>query len=129
MIKPFAMFPVFVARDLESLRHFYEKTFGFTVDFFQEDFYLHLSQAESGVQLAFMVPEHPSQPDFLHVEAATHGMVISLEVKSAQSAFESARESGLDFILDYKVEEFGVSHFMIKDPAGFVLDIVEHHDA
>lgn len=51
-----------------------------------------------------MVPEHSSQPDFLHVEVATHGMVVSLEVKSAQSAFELDRELGLNFAFFYRVE-------------------------
>ena len=126
MIKTIAMFPVLVANDLGKLQNFYQRHFGFITEFYQEDFYLHLLQPDSKIQLAFMAPNHPSQPEFLHPVASSMGMVISLEVENAKAAFEEAREAELDFVLDYKVEEFGVAHFMVKDPAGLVLDIVEH---
>lgn len=128
MIKPFAMFPVLVATELNQLKAFYEMHFGFKSEFFQQDFYLHLLHPESNIQMAFMVPDHPSQPDFLHPLAGTTGMVISLEVENAQQAYDEAKEAGLTMILDFKVEEFGVTHFMVEDPAGFIIDIVEHHD-
>jgi uncharacterized glyoxalase superfamily protein PhnB len=126
MIQSIAMFPVFVVTDLASVKSFYETHFGFVADYFQEDFYLHLRQPDSNAQLAFMVPNHPSQPEFLHRPAGVDGMVISLEVKVAKDAYEQARSAGLEMILDYREEEFGVAHFMVKDPAGLVVDIVEH---
>lgn len=126
MIQSIAMFPVIVVADLTSAKSFYETQFGFVADFFQEDFYLHLRQPDSNAQLAFMVPNHPSQPDFLHRPAGVDGMVISLEVKVAKDAYEQARSAGLEIVLDYREEEFGVAHFMVKDPSGLVVDIVEH---
>jgi len=127
MINPIAMFPVLVAENLLKLKEFYETEFGFRTDFFQEDFYLHLQQPDSGIQLAFMVPDHPSQPDFLQSSAACTGMVISLEVAEAKLAFDEATKAGLDIFFKLKTEEFGVTHFMVRDPAGFAIDIVEHH--
>jgi len=128
MIKAIAMFPVLVANDLAKLKEFYERNFSFITEFYQEDFYLHLLQPDSKIQLAFMAPNHPSQPEFLHPTASATGMVISLEVDSAKSAHERAIQLSLPIIHEYKVEEFGVAHFMIRDPAGFALDIVEHLD-
>lgn len=126
MINTIAMFPVLVADDLGKLKEFYEAHFGFIAEYYQDDFYLHLLQPESKTQLAFMVPNHPSQPEFLHPTASTMGMVISLEVANAKAAYDIARQSKLDISFDYKAEEFGVAHFMLRDPAGFILDIVEH---
>ncbi len=126
MINATAMFPVLVANDLDKLKEFYEIHFGFIAEFYQDDFYLHMLQPESKIQLAFMVPNHPSQPEFLHQSASTKGMVISFEVVSAEDAYDKARKSGLNICFEHKVEEFGVAHFMVRDPAGFVLDIVEH---
>lgn len=126
MINPIAMFPVFVVNDLAKMKLFYESNFGFISEFFKEDFYLHLLQPESKAQLAFMVPNHPTQPRFLHTLANSEGMVISLEVTAAKGAYEQARQASLDIVFDYKVEEFGTAHFMVKDPAGLVIDIVEH---
>jgi len=126
MINAIAMFPVLVANDLKKLKEFYENNFGFITEFYQDDFYLHLLQPESKIQLAFMVPNHPSQPEFLHPTASSMGMVISFEVENAKDAYEKARQSGLNISFEHKVEEFGVAHFMIRDPAGFILDVVEH---
>lgn len=128
MINPTAMFPVLVANDLAKLREFYESNFGFTTEFYDEAFYLHLLQPVSKIQLGFMVPNHPSQPKFLHPTASSMGMVVSFEVDDAKAAYEIAQQSGLDISFEHKVEEFGVAHFMIRDPAGFVVDIVEHLD-
>ena len=128
MIELSAMFPVLVASDLDALKDFYQQHFGFQAVFFDDSFYLHLLHADSGAQLGFMVPDHPSQPDFLHALASTQGMVISLDVPKAEIAFQAAVQSGLDVVFDYKVEDFGLTHFMVKDPAGFIVDIVEHHE-
>jgi len=128
VINTIAMFPVLVVDNLRNQKEFYESKFGFITEFYQDDFYLHLLQPESKIQLAFMVPGHPSQPEFLQPVANSPGMVISLEVVSSKDAYEKAREHGLDISLEHKVEEFGVSHFMVRDPAGFHLDIVEHLD-
>lgn len=125
MIHTIAMFPVLVANDLAKLKVFYEGNFGFIAEFYQDDFYLHLLQPESKIQLAFMVP-HPSQPEFLHPTASSLGLVISLEVDNSKDAYEKARDLGLDISMNHKVEAFGVAHFMVRDPAGFILDIVEH---
>ncbi len=127
MIEIEALFPVLVAENLEALKNFYETYFGFQAVFFDADFYVHLLHPASGTQLAFMVPNHPSQPEFLHSLAGTDGMVISFDVKSAKPAYDFAVKAGLNITFDYKVEEFGLTHFMVTDPAGFVVDVVEHH--
>lgn len=128
MIDAISMFPVLVANDLDRLKEYYESNFGFTAEFYQNDFYLHLLQPDSKIQLAFMVPNHPSQPEFLQPIASAMGMVISLEVDSSEEAYKKAVASGLNITFEHKVEEFRVSHFMVRDPAGFILDIVEHLD-
>ena len=128
MIELSSMFPVLVASDLDALKDFYQQHFGFQAVFFDASFYLHLLHEDSGAQLGFMVPDHPSQPDFLHTLASTQGMVISLDVQQAEIAFQAAVQSGLDVVFDYKVEDFGLTHIMVKDPAGFIVDIVEHHE-
>jgi len=127
MIELSAMFPVLVAEDLSALKNFYQQYFGFQAEFFDAEFYVHLLHAGSGTQIAFMAPNHPSQPEFLHALASTEGMVISFEVPSVKSAYDLATKAGLEIAFDYKVEDFGVTHFMVRDPAGFLVDVVEHH--
>ena len=80
MIDLTSLFPVYVAENLDQLKEFYTAVFGFNAVFFDAGFYLHLLHPESGAQLGFLFPNHPSQPDFLHGLAHQGGMVISLEV-------------------------------------------------
>ena len=128
MIEPSAMFPVFVAENLTTLRDYYLDYFGFQAVFFDADFYLHLLHPDSGIQIGFLVPNHPSQPEFLFPVAAKEGMVISFEVDNARSAFAEAKQLGLDIAMTLKEETWGQTHFMVRDPAGFVIDIVQHVD-
>lgn len=129
MIEIDAMFPVMVAKDLAALKSFYESVFGFNAVFYQADFYLHLVSPSSGAQLGFLVAEHASQPAFLHSLMSTEGYVISLEVKDASKAFAEAQNNKLNIIMDLKQEDWGQLHFILQDPAGFRIDIVQQLEA
>ncbi len=128
MIEFQAMFPVMVADDLESIKQFYKKYFGFNDVFFDPDFYLHLVSPDNGVQLGFMMPNLESQPAMLHSKMVAKGYVISLEVTDAQKAYEQAKDFSLEVVFPLKEEAWGQRHFIIQDPAGFYLDIVEHFE-
>ncbi|WP_295892147.1 VOC family protein [uncultured Vibrio sp.] len=126
MIEFSAMFPVMVAEDLEKLKAFYEAFFGFQSVYYQEDFYLHLVSMDTGVQLGFLVPDHPSQPEFLHRIMDSEGYVISLEVANATAAYEQANNANMTISMPLKEEVWGQVHFMVEDPAGINIDIVQH---
>jgi len=125
MIEPGAMFPVLVAADLDGLNEFYISNFGFQAVFYDTDFYLHLLQPNSGIQLGFLSPDHASQPEFLHAQAGRDGMVITFEVADVKEALDTASRAGLEMVMHYKEEAWGQKHFMVRDPAGFVIDLVE----
>jgi len=125
MIEIDAMFPVIVTSDIEALKHFYEKVFGFNAVFYEPGFYLHMV-SDSGVQLGFLVPGHPSQPQFLQTLMPGDGYILSLEVKDAVKAYAEAQRMQLDVILELKQEDWGQLHFILRDPAGIGVDVVEH---
>lgn len=125
-IKCRCMFPVFVTSNLLEQKRYYETYFAFEAVFFEEAFYLHLIQPESQIQLGFLMPELANQPDFLQKSAATEGSAITFEVDSANHAYSKAIDLGLNVVLPFKEEEWGQRHFMLKDPAGLYIDIVEH---
>jgi uncharacterized glyoxalase superfamily protein PhnB len=126
MIEIETLFPVMVAKNLDSVKQFYEVVFGFNTVFYQPDFYLHLVSPHSGAQLGFLVPEHESQPDFLHPMMSNNGYVISFEVKDVQASYSEAKKISLDIVMDLKEESWGQIHFMVQDPAGFRVDVVQH---
>ena len=126
MIEIDAMFPVMVAENLEAMKQFYETVFGFKAVFYDANFYLHIISPNNSIQLGFLLPNLVSQPEFLHPVMPSEGFVISLEVKNAALAYSEAQKMNLNFIMDLKQEEWGQIHFMIQDPAGFSVDIVQH---
>lgn len=126
MIDIQAMFPVMVASNLAELQAFYSSMFGFQTVFLEPGFYLHLISLDKGIQLGFLVPGHESQPAFLHSLMHPNGYIISFEVADAARAFEQAKALGLSIVMDLKEEQWGQLHFIVKDPAGLHIDIVEH---
>ncbi|MDW5419182.1 VOC family protein [Iodobacter sp. CM08] len=128
MIEIEAMFPVMVTQNLESVKQFYEAVFGFNAVFYDPNFYLHLVSPNTGAQLGFLLPNHDAQPDFLHPMMSADGYVISLEVKDAAKAYREAKSLNLNFVMHLKEEVWGQIHFMLQDPAGFRVDVVQHLD-
>lgn len=126
MIEIEAMFPVMVTSNLDAVKQFYETVFGFNAVFYDQNFYLHLVSSSTGAQLGFLLPNHVSQPEFLHAIMSSDGYVISLEVKDAVLAYEEAKNLKLNIVMDIKEEVWGQVHFMLQDPAGFRVDIVQH---
>jgi uncharacterized glyoxalase superfamily protein PhnB len=126
MIEVDAMFPVMVTSNLEAVKLFYETVFGFTAVFYDSNFYLHLISSNNNIQLGFLLPNLASQPEFLHPIMSSKGFVISLEVKDATLAYAEAKQMDLNLIMALKQEEWGQIHFMIQDPAGFSVDVVQH---
>lgn len=126
MIEVDAMFPVMVTENLEAVKTFYESVFGFNAVFYDADFYLHLVLPNSGVQLGFLMPEQASQPDFLRSMMSPDGYVISLEVNDAAHAYAEAQKMDLTMVMALKEEAWGQVHFMLEDPAGLRIDVVQH---
>lgn len=126
MIEIQALFPVMVTPDLAGVKQFYQTVFGFNAVFHEPGFYVHLVSPGTGAQLGFLAPGHGTQPGFLHPVMATDGYVITLEVENAARAYAQAQEMALDFIMHLKEETWGQIHFILEDPAGFRVDVVEH---
>jgi len=126
MIEINTTYPLLVTDNLAGLKDFYHNEFGFEAAFFDPGFYLHLQHPSSGSQIGFMLPSHPSQPKFLHPASDQKGVVISFDVSNAKQAFEQATARGLNIALAYTEEAWGQNHFIIRDPQGFMIDLVEY---
>ena len=125
MIAVDVMYPVMVANNLAALKEFYETVFGFKAVFYDANFYLHLMSENNAIQLGFLVANHSSQPEFLQALMVNDSFVISLEVKDAALAFAEAQKMNLTMAMDLTVEPWGQIHFMVEDPAGFRVDIIQ----
>lgn len=123
MILPNRSFPVFIVEDLDAAKSFYTTHFAFGIAF-ENAWYLHLV-SESGIQVGFMLPNQPTQPEMFHKGHDGSGVIFSLEVDDAASAYAEARKNALDIVLDLREEDWGQYHFCLRDPNGVYLDIVQ----
>lgn len=122
-VKATHFFPVLTTPKLTECRDFYTRHFGFTV-VFAADWYVHLA-AETGIQLGFLQPNHPTQPGFLHAAYGGNGLIYTFEVDNVDQEYEKLKKSDI-LLLHVRTEEWGQRHFMIKDPGGMIIDIVQH---
>ena len=123
MIKPSSSFPVFTVDNLDEANAFYSNHFSFSVAF-ENEWYLHLISV-SGVQVGFLLPNQPTQPDIFHKSYNGNGVIFSLEVEDVDSAYSEAKRKPLNIVLELRSEDWGQRHFCVKDPNGIYLDIVQ----
>jgi len=121
--KPNSSFPIFIVEKLADAKEFYLNHFGFVVAF-ENEWYLHLL-SESGVQIGFLLPNQPTQPDIFHSLYNGNGVIFSLEVEDVDLAYSEAKEKSLNVVLELRSEEWGQRHFCVRDPNGIHLDIVQ----
>ena len=117
------LFLVTITDQLDSCKDFYTEYFAFEV-IFEAEWYIQLRN-ESGIEIAFMLPDLESQPDFLHEPFSGKGVIFSFEVDDAKVEYDRIKDSGVPVIYHLKDEEWGQRHFMITDPAGMIVDIVQ----
>lgn len=119
------LYPVIITEKLRECGDFYVATFGF-VRVFDSDWYVQLLHEQSGAELAFMLPNLENQPVFLHRKFGGEGVIVSLEVTNAQEEFERVSALGtVEILLGFTEEDWGQKHFMVRDPSGAYVDIVE----
>ena len=123
MITPASSFPVFTVNNLEAAKAFYQDHFGFGIAF-ENEWYLHLV-SDSEVQLGFMLPAQPTQPEIFHPAYDGRGVIFSLEVDDVDAAYAEARRHALKVVLTLRSEDWGQRHFCLEDPNGIHLDIVQ----
>lgn len=119
------IYSIVITDQLQSCANFYSRLFGFHI-VFEQAWYIHLVHEQSGAELAFMAPETASQPPELHMPYQGAGIVLSFEVEDAGQEYRRLADLGdCNIFLPLKDEPWGQRHFMLRDPAGVCVDIVE----
>lgn len=119
-----AIYPVTITSKLDESKAFYTEVFGFNV-VFEADWYAQLLHETSGVELAFMKPNLDNQPAQLHAEFDGKGIIYSLEVEDAAAEYGKIQAAPADIFYPLTTEEWGQTHFMLTDPSGVVVDVVQ----
>ena len=120
-------YPLVTTPRLFEARDFYVHHFGFSVAFEASWFVYLVGEAEEGgrgVAIAFMHPDHPSAPPGPETFSGL-GMILTIEVADAADAHARLTASGAPMVLPLRDKDWGQRHFMTRDPAGMLVDVVE----
>lgn len=121
------LYPLITTRALFEARDFYVGHFGFAVAF-EATWFVYLvgkPDGESrGATLAFMHPEHPSNPPGPE-RFDGRGMIVTIEVADAAAAFARLSSGGASIVHPLTDEAWGQRRFMTRDPAGVLVDVVQ----
>jgi uncharacterized glyoxalase superfamily protein PhnB len=119
------VYPLLITGKLKECAAFYVEHFGFT-PVFEQDWYVHLVHQESGAELGFMIPDAGSQPEELHPGFNGKGMVYGIEVDDAKLEYQRlSSQLASSMVLGLKDEPWGQRHFIVRDPAGVFVDVVQ----
>lgn len=105
-------------------RDFYVRHFGFTVTY-DSDAYVSLRRgAGHPFELGIVQRDHPTMPEAHRQPAA--GLLLNFEVEDADAEYERlVRGAGLPLVGDIRSEAFGQRHFIVADPAGVLVDVIQ----
>ena len=130
MMKVRDLYPLITTTRLFEARDFYVRHFGFGVAF-EASWFVYLQGApeegQRGATLAFMHPDHPTCPPGPD-SFDGRGMILTIEVADAASVHERLSTAGAPVVHPLRDEDWGQRRFMVRDPAGILVDVVQQID-
>ena len=114
--------PIVSTEKLEESKEFYTKHFDFQV-LFANDWYVQLESKNKSAQIAFVMPNHKTQPPIFQTGFDGNGMFYTIEVDDADQELARLQKIDTKIELDIRDEPWGERHFAVKDPNGIVLNI------
>lgn len=116
-----------ITEKLAESRKFYQEVLGFGVTF-ENEFYLLMHTPNHQAEIAFLLPNHPSQQPFFHPSYSGKGMYFTIEVEDVDSLYESIKKNEVEIKIPMRDEPWGDRHFAIQDPNGIGIDIVTYSE-
>jgi catechol 2,3-dioxygenase-like lactoylglutathione lyase family enzyme len=118
-------YPIVVTDKVAECRDFYTRRLGFEIAFEASWFVYLRSGGDRRHGVAFMAPDHPSQPPGPEPFSG-QGMFLTLQVTDAAVEFERLSRAGATIAYPLRDEPWGQRRFALLDPAGVWLDVVQH---
>lgn len=122
-MKPTNNYPVIACDNVTETAAFYRDHFGFR-SVFEADWYVHLQSVDDpSVDLAVLDCSHETIPD--GYRKPVQGLLINFEVEDVDAEYDRLTAAGLPMLLELRSEEFGQRHFITRDPAGVMIDVIK----
>ncbi|WP_067651298.1 VOC family protein [Nocardia harenae] len=119
-----SFYPVLGTEAIAASRDFYCHWLGFEVTF-EADWYVSLRRpGPVPCELALLDPAHPTVP--AGYRAPARGIVLNVEVDDVDAEWERmVTAGGLRPVLAIRSEDFGQRHFIVADPGGVLVDMIQ----
>lgn len=114
-----------ITASLQETKDFYQKVLNFGVSF-ENDFYLLLHTPDETAQLAFLLPDHPTQQPIFKTAFSGKGVFLTIEVEDADQVYERIKNLSVNIEVDIRDEPWGDRHFAFYDPNGVAIDVVKY---
>ena len=122
------LYSIIVTDKHVECRDFYVRWFGFHV-VFEASWFVYLTAAgEHPFGIAFMSPDHPSQPPGPE-RFNGKGMFITVQVEDTAAEFERLSRGGLAIAYPLRDVAWGQRRFAVYDPSGTWVDVIQQIDA
>lgn len=118
-------YPVIMCDNLQEVSKFYTEHFDMDV-VYSSDWYISLAykKEQSDFELAILDYRHETVPSSFREKSK--GIIINMEVDEVDAFYELlVRERKVPPVMDIKSEDFGQRHFIVSDPAGIMVDVIQ----
>lgn len=116
--------PLTITDKLTETATFYKTYFDFE-EVFTSDWYLQLAH-KNGAEIALMAPNLENQPEIIRSAYAGAGMLFTFETEDATKEYEALQAKGAPIKYELKDEAWGQRHFILQDPSGVYVDVVQY---
>ena len=110
---------------LSDTKEFYQRLLGFGITF-ENDFYLLMHSPDKQTQLAFLLPDHPTQEKVFQRSFNGSGVFLTVEVADVDAEYARVQSLQVPIEVSIRNEPWGDRHFAIVDPNGIGIDFVTY---
>jgi uncharacterized glyoxalase superfamily protein PhnB len=116
-------YPLFTVSRLTDSRDFFVKHFGMQV-LFEASWVVMLTLGDGRICLGLMTGDHPSNPPGPEVFTG-NGAIFTVQTDDATALHAKLAGQGAEVVYGPANEPWGQRRFMVKDPSGLLVDVVE----
>lgn len=114
-----------ITHKLPESKSFYQNVLRFGITF-ENEFYLLMHTPGGESQLAFLVPDHPTQRPIFQPVFGGKGVFITIEVEDVDAEYKRIKALNVPIEIELRDEPWGDRHFAVVDPNGVGIDIVTY---
>lgn len=114
-----------VTSKLTASKDFYSKVLNFGVTF-ENEFFILMHTPGHQAEIAFLLPDHPSQQPLFQKPFPGKGMFLTIEVANVDEEYKRIKALNVPIEIPLRDEPWGDRHFAIVDPNGIGIDIVTY---